>query len=142
MSRYGYVMDLVARSFFVFVVAMLMVRTWWLAGLISLVINLVYELTAGRKYWRQLKNAPKKPRRRPKEILGIMWQRLRDRRRTKGLVVAGIVVLLMSWLVPMPVYYLVVAGVIFTLAAISRFAPPDTPVNSSQPSQQEKYPLQ
>ena len=113
-----------ARAFFIFVAADLVVRSWGWALLISLAINLVYELTVGRKFWRAWKNQPKRPRRKLGAVLKSWWHRVFCRERTRGLVITGVVVLLMSWLVPLNIYYIVCAVVLFSLAAISRFAPP------------------
>lgn len=124
MNRVAYVMDIVVRGFFLYVVGYLVTRRWWWALLVSVGINAVYELTIGRKYWRQLKAAPRRPRRKIKDVLKVWWQRAFSRERTKGYVWAGIILLLMSWVVNLNIYYVVVAGIIFTLAAISRFAPP------------------
>lgn len=117
-------MDIIVRGFFLYVVGYLIMRQWWAAFLVSLTINLVYELTAGRKYWRQLKATPRQPRRKIRDVLKQWWQRAFARERTKGYVWAGIILLLMSWVVNLNIYYVVVAGSVFTLAAISRFAPP------------------
>ena len=123
MNRVAYVMDIIVRGFFLYVVGYLVIRRWWAALLISVAINVVYELTVGRKYWRQLKATPR-PRRKLRDVLKAWWQRAFSRERTKGYVWAGIILLLMSWVVNLNIYYVVVAGIVFTLAAISRFAPP------------------
>ncbi|MCM1404416.1 MAG: hypothetical protein NC133_02865 [Prevotella sp.] len=124
MSRTAYITDILARGFFIFVVLVLLLRRWWLALLLDVGINVLYELTVGRKYWRQWRNQPKKPRRSWRVILRDLWRRVFARERTKGLVFAGIVLLLMSYVVRLQVYYIVVACLVFTMAAVSRFAPP------------------
>ena len=124
MSRTGYCMDILARGFFIFVVLDLLLRQWWWALLFTVGLNLVYELTVGRKFWVALRSAPKKPRRNWRVVLRNLWQRAFSRERTKGLVLAGVVLLFMSYFVRLHVYYIVVACLVFTMAAISRFAPP------------------
>lgn len=124
MNRVAYVMDIFVRGFFLYVVGYLIMRRWWAAFLVSFAINLVYELTAGRKYWRELRATPRPPRRKVRDVLKAWWRTAFSRERTKGYVWAGIILLLMSWVVNLNIYYVVVAGIVFTLAAISRFAPP------------------
>lgn len=124
MNRYAYFLDIFVRGFFIFIVGYLITRWWWLALLLSVVINVVFELTIGRKYWRQLRDTPRRPRRKVRAVLKLWWQRAFARERTKGYVWAGIILLLMSWVVKLNWYYVSVAGIVFTLAAISRFAPP------------------
>lgn len=124
MSKPAYLIDIAVRSFFVFLVCFLVLRIWWLAFLITIAINVVFELTVGKKYWRQFKSTPKKPRRKLRQVLLDLWHRIFSRERTKGFVWAGIVILLMSLVVRLNVYYICFACVVFVLAAISRFAPP------------------
>lgn len=124
MSRTGYLMDILVRGFFIFIVLDLLLRSWWWALLIAVGINVVYELTVGRKFWQAWKQTPKKPHRNWRVVLRSLWQRAFARERTKGLVFAGIILLLMSYVVKLQVYYIVVACLVFTMAAISRFAPP------------------
>ncbi len=124
MSRTAYLTDIIVRGFFIFVVLELLIRQLWLALFLAVGINVIYELTVGRKYWRQWRAQPKKPRRNWRVVLRDLWRRAFARERTKGLVFAGFVLLLMSYVVRLNVYYIVVACLVFTMAAISRFAPP------------------
>lgn len=115
--------DIVVRGFFIFVVLDLLLRKWGWALLFAVGINVIYELTAGRKFWQEWRHAPKKPRRNWRIVLRDLWRRAFSRERTKGLVFAGVVLLFMSYVVRLNVYYIVMACVVFTLAAVSRFAP-------------------
>ena len=124
MKRTAYLIDILARGFFIFVVLDLILRQWWWALAFAVGINVIYELTVGRKFWLEWKTAPKKPRRNWRVVLRDLWRRAFCRERTKGLVFAGVVLLLMSYVVKLHVYYIVVACLVFTLAAVSRFAPP------------------
>jgi len=124
MSRTTYLIDVFARGFFIFVVLQLLLRNFWFSLFLTVGINLIYELTVGRKFWQEWRNAPKKLRRNWRVVLRDLWRRAFSRERTKGLVFAGIVLLLMSYVVRLNIYYVVVACLVFTLAAISRFAPP------------------
>ena len=124
MNRTAYLFDVLARGFFILVALQLLFRNFFWALVMAVMINLIYELTVGRKFWQAWKNAPKKPRRHWRTILRDLWQRAFCRERTKGLVLAGIVLLIMSYFVCLNIYYQVVAGLVFVLAAISRFAPP------------------
>ena len=124
MSRAGYLTDIVVRTFFIVIVLDLLLRQLWLALLLAVGINVIYELTVGRKFWQQWRKAPKKPKRNWRIVLRNLWQRAFARERTKGFVWAGIILLLMSYVVRLNVYYVVVACFVFTMAAISRFAPP------------------
>ena len=124
MNRTAYLTNIFVRGFFIFIAFELLVRNWFWALFLAVGINLIYELTAGRKFWQAWKNAPKKPRRHWRIILRDLWRRAFARERTKGLVFAGIILLLTSYFVRFQIYYLIVACLVFTLAAISRFAPP------------------
>ena len=124
MNRTAYLMNILVRGFFIFIAFELLVRNWFWAVFLAVAINVIYELTAGRKFWQAWKNAPKKPRRHWRIVLRDLWRRAFARERTKGLVFAGIILLLTSYVVKFQIYYIVVACLIFTLAAISRFAPP------------------
>ena len=124
MSRTAYLIDIFARGFFIFVVLQLLLRNFFLSLFLTVSINLIYEFTVGRKFWQKWQNAPKKPRRNWWLVLRDLWQRAFARERTKGFIFAGIVLLLMSYFVRLNVYYIVVACFVFTMAAISRFAPP------------------
>ena len=123
MNRTAYLIDILVRAFFVFIVLDLILRNWWWAGIIAVGLNVVYELTVGRKFWLNWKNAPKKPRRHWRVVVRDLWCRAFSRERTKGLVIAGVVLLFTSYLVKLNVYYIVVACLVFTMAAVSRFAP-------------------
>ena len=107
-----------------FVVLDLLLRNLPIALLIAVGFNIIYELTVRRKFWQAWKNAPKKPHRSWRQIARDLWHRAFSRERTKGLVFAGVVLLGMSYFVRLNVYYVVVACLVFTMAAISRFAPP------------------
>lgn len=120
----AYLTNIFVRGFFIFVALDLLLRQWFWALLLTVGINLIYELTAGRKFWQALKNTPKKPRRNWRIVLRDLWRRAFARERTKGLVFAGIILLLTSYVVKFQIYYIVVACIVFSLAAISRFAPP------------------
>ena len=124
MTKTAYCLDIIVRSFFIFLVGYLLCRLWWLAFLITIVINTVFELTVGKKYWHQFKATPKKPRRHWRQVLLDLWHRIFSRERTKGFIWAGVIILLLSLVVRLNVYYICCACVVFTLAAISRFAPP------------------
>lgn len=124
MSRIAYLTDIFARSFFMFIVLDLLLRNLPIALLITVGFNIIYELTVRRKYWQAWKNTPKKTRRSWRQVVRDLWQRAFSRERTKGLVFVGVVLLAMSYFVRLNVYYLVVACLVFTMAAISRFAPP------------------
>lgn len=124
MQRAAYLVDILTRGFFIFIVLDLLVRSWWWALFFAVGINVIYELTVGRKFWQTWKNAPKKPHRHWRVVVRDLWQRAFSRERTKGLVFAGVVLLLMSYFVKLHIYYIVVACLVFTMAAISRFAPP------------------
>ena len=117
-------MNILVRGFFIFIALDLLVRNWFWALFLAVAINLIYELTAGRKFWRAWKNEPKKPRRHWRVVLRDLWQKVFARERTKGLVLAGFILLLTSYVVKFQIYYIVIACLVFTLAAISRFAPP------------------
>ncbi len=124
MSKIGYLSDVFARGFFMFVALELLLRNLAFSVFLAVSFNLIYELTVGRKFWQAWKNAPKKPRRNWRVVLRDLWQRAFSRERTKGLVFAGFVLLLMSYVVRLNVYYVVVACFVFIMAAVSRFAPP------------------
>lgn len=124
MSRTAYITNIFVRGFFIFIVFDLLVRSWFWALFFAVGINVIYELTAGRKFWQAWRAAPKKPRRHWRIVLRDLWRRAFSRERTKGLVFAGIILLLTSYVVKFQVYYILVASLVFTLAAISRFAPP------------------
>ena len=115
--------DILVRGFFIFVVLDLLLRNLWFALFVAVGINVIYELTVGRKFWQNWKSAPKKPRRSWRQIVRDLWQRAFSRERTKGLVFAGVVLLFMSYVVRLQVYYIIIACLVFTMAAISRFAP-------------------
>jgi len=87
-------------------------------------INLAYEFTFGRKRWKQFKSTPKKQRRKFKQVLKDLWIKIFSRDKTKGFVWVGLIILFMRFFVRLNIYYIVFACVVFTLAAISRFAPP------------------
>ncbi|MBR4418430.1 MAG: hypothetical protein IKT33_00300 [Clostridia bacterium] len=124
MSRTAYITNIFVRGFFIFIVVYLLLRQLFWALFLAVGINVIYELTAGRKFWQAWRNAPKKPRRNWRGVLRDLWRRAFSRERTKGLVFAGIILLLTSYVVKFQVYYILVACLVFTLAAISRFAPP------------------
>jgi len=124
MSRTAYISNIFVRGFFIFVVVYLLLRQLFWALFLAVGINVIYELTAGRKFWQAWRNAPKKTRRNWRIVLRDLWRRAFARERTKGLVFAGIILLLTSYVVKFQVYYILVACLVFTLAAISRFAPP------------------
>ncbi len=138
MNKTAYLIDIFARGFFLFVALYLLLRNFLFALFLSVSINVIYELTAGRKFWHAWRNAPKKPRRSWRVILRDLWHRAFSRERTKGLVFAGIILLLMSYVVRLNVYYVVIAGLVFTLAAISRFAPPTKSVTIPHELSQDK----
>lgn len=123
MNKTAYLVDIVVRGFFIFIVLDLLLRNWGLALFVAVGINLIYELTAGRKFWVAWKNAPKKTHRPFGVVVRDLWRKAFSRERTKGLVFAGVVLLLMSYVVRLNVYYIVVACLVFTMAAVSRFAP-------------------
>lgn len=124
MNRTAYIFDILVRSFFIFVVLQLLLRNFLFALFLSAGINVIYELTVGRKFWHEWKNAPEKPHRNWRIIVKDLWRRAFSRERTKGFVFAGVVLLFMSYVVRLNIYYIIIACVVFTLAAISRFAPP------------------
>ena len=136
MNRTAYLTNILVRGFFIFIVLFLLVRNWFWALFFAVGINVIYELTAGRKFWQTWKNTPKKPRRHWWLILRDLWRRAFARERTKGLVFAGIILLLTSYVVKFQVYYIIIACFVFTLAAISRFAPPPkTDIIKHEPGQ-------
>lgn len=136
MNRTAYLTNILVRGFFIFIVVDLLVRNAFWALFLALMINLIYELTAGRKFWQSWKKAPKKPRRHWRIVLRDLWRRAFARERTKGLVLAGFVLLLTSYVVKFQIYYIIVACLVFTLAAISRFAPPTkTDIIKHEPAQ-------
>ena len=124
MSRTAYITNIFVRGFFIFIVFYLLLRQLFWALFLAVGINVIYELTAGRKFWQAWRNAPQKTRRNWRIVLRDLWRRAFARERTKGLVFAGIILLLTSYVVKFQVYYILVACLVFTLAAISRFAPP------------------
>lgn len=124
MNRAAYLIDIVVRGFFMFVVLDLLLRNLPIALLIAVGFNIIYELIVGRKFWQAWKNAPKKPHRSWRQIARELWRRAFSRERTKGLVFAGVVLLFMSYFVRLNIYYIVLACLVFTMATISRFAPP------------------
>ena len=124
MTKTGYLCDIFVRGFFIFVVMQLLLRNLPFSLFFAVSINIIYELTVGRKFWQAWKNAPKKPRRNWRIVLRDLWRRAFSRERTKGFIFAGVVLLLMSYFVRLNVYYVTVACIVFTMAAITRFAPP------------------
>lgn len=124
MTKAGYISDILARGFFMFVALQLLLRNFVFSLFLAVSFNLIFELTVGRKFWLAWKNAPKKPRRNWRIVVRDLWQRAFARERTKGFVWAGVILLLMSYFVRLKVYYLVIACLVFTMAAITRFAPP------------------
>ena len=124
MNCFAYISNIFVRGFFIFVVLFLLLRNWWWSLFLTAAINIIYELTAGRKFWQAWKKAPKKPRRHWRSVLRDLWRRVFARERTKGLVFVGFILLFSSYVVKFQVYYIVIACLVFTLAAISRFAPP------------------
>ena len=136
MNRMAYLTNILVRGFFIFIVLFLLVRNWFWALFFAVGINVIYELTAGREFWQAWKKAPKRPRRHWWIVLRDLWLRAFARERTKGLVFAGIILLLTSYVVKFQVYYIIVACFVFTLAAISRFAPPPkTDIIKHEPGQ-------
>ena len=124
MTKTAYLIDVFTRGFFIFVVLQLLLRNGFLSLFLTVSINLIYEFTIGRKFWQAWKSTPQKPRRSRRQVCLDLWRRVFSRERTKGFVFAGFVLLLMSYFVRLNIYYLVVSCIVFTLAAISRFAPP------------------
>ena len=124
MNRTAYLVDIFVRGFLIFVVLQLLLRNFLFSLLITVAINVIYESTVGRKFWQTWKKAPQKPRRSWRSVGRDLWRRAFSRERTKGFVYAGIVLLLMSYFVRLNIYYLVIACCVFTMAAITRFAPP------------------
>lgn len=124
MNKTAYVFDIFVRAFFIFVALQLLLRNFAFSLFLAVGINLIYELTVGRKFWQAWKKAPKKPHRNWRCILVDLWHRAFSRERTKGFVMAGIVLLFMSYFVRLNTYYIIVACVVFIMAAITRFAPP------------------
>lgn len=130
MTRAAHITDIIARSFFIFVVLWLVFSyvfrstpaVLFVSILITAAINVVFELTAGKKYWKN--SVPAKPRRCVKQIAKELFVRAFSRQRTKGFVWAGIVLLSMSFIVSLNIYYIVFACAVFIFAAITRFAPP------------------
>lgn len=136
MNRTAYLLNIFVRGFFIFIVVQLLFRNWGWAMFFAVAINIIYELTAGRKFWHDWRTAPKKTRRNWRVVLRDLWRRAFARERTKGLVFAGIILLLTSYVVRFHIYYIIVACLVFTLAAISRFAPPTkTDIIKHEPSQ-------
>ena len=138
MTKTAYLIDVFARGFFIFVVLQLLLRNFFFSLFLTVSINLIYELTVGRKFWQAWKNAPRKPHRSWRQILLDLWHRAFSRERTKGLVFAGFVLLLMSYVVRLNIYYLIIACLVFTLAAISRFAPPTKSATITHEPAQDK----
>ncbi|MCQ2381698.1 MAG: family 43 glycosylhydrolase, partial [Clostridia bacterium] len=67
----------------------LLLRKFFLSLFLAVGINVIYELTVGRKFWYEWKKAPKKTRRSWRKILLDLWRRAFSRERTKGFVFAG-----------------------------------------------------
>ena len=132
MTKSVYIVDIIVRSFFIFVVCFLLlsyfiVGVFWtglLAVLATAGINAAYEFTLGRKRWKQFKAVEKKKRRTPRQVAKDLWAKIFSREKTKGFIWVGIIIMFMSFFVRLNVYYIVFACVVFTMAAISRFAPP------------------
>ncbi len=124
MTKAGYLGDILARGFFIFVALQLLLRNLFFSLFLAVSLNLIFELTVGRKFWLAWKNAPKKTHRSWRIIVRNLWQKAFARERTKGFVWAGLALLFMSYVVRLKVYYLVIACLVFTMAAITRFAPP------------------
>lgn len=139
MKRSAYLTDIFARGFFIFVVLDLLLRQWFLALFLSVAINVMYELTVGRKFWQAWRNEPKKQHRNWRVVLRDLWQRAFSRERTKGLVFAGLVLLFMSYFVKLQIYYVIVACIVFTMAAITRFAPPAKSATISHESSHDTH---
>lgn len=139
MSRTAYLTDIFSRSFFIFVVLDLLLRQWFLALFLAIMINVIFELTVGRKFWQTWKNVSKKQHRNWRVVLRSLWQKAFSRERTKGLVFAGVIILFMSYFVKLQIYYVVVASFVFTMAAITRFAPPTKSVTMSHEPSQDTY---
>ena len=136
MNRTAYLTNILVRGFFIFIVLDLLLRNLFWALFFAVGINVIYELTAGRKFWKTWKKSPQKARRHWRIILRDLWHRAFARERTKGLVFAGIILLLTSYVVKFQIYYIIVACLVFTLAAISRFAPPTkTDIIKHEPAQ-------
>lgn len=90
--------------------------------LITVGINAVFELTAGKKYWHMAaKNT--KPKRKFRQAAKDFLMRAFARDKTKGFVWAGTVILIISFAVKLNAYYVISACVVFVMAALTRFAP-------------------
>jgi hypothetical protein len=130
MSKFAHIADIAVRSFLMFVVLWLifsyvfdgLFAVLCVSVLITAAVNIIFELTAGKKYWIKPKTA--KPKRPVKQVIRELFARAFSRQKTKGFVWAGIAILGMSFIVPLNVYYIVFACAVFTFAAITRFAPP------------------
>jgi hypothetical protein len=132
MTRTAHIIDIIVRSFFLFVVFWLLfsyVFRGFFAILLASVgfvaaINFIFEITAGKKYWRKPQENEQKVKRDIKKMFREFFCRAFSRDRTKGFVWAGTIILLMSFVVRLNVYYIVFACAVFIMAAITRFAPP------------------
>ena len=76
MGRVAYLSNIFVRAFFIFVALVLVFRSWLWSFVLAVVINIIYELTAGRKFWQAWKNAPKKSRRHWRVVLRDLWRRM------------------------------------------------------------------
>jgi hypothetical protein len=130
MTKAAHIIDIIVRSFFLFVAFWLVFSYVFkgffavLAGtvLVNVGINVIFELTAGKKYWRSFtKNA--KPRRKFMQTVKEFFVQAFAWDKTKGFVWAGAVILMMSLVVRLNAYYVICACVVFTFAALTRFAP-------------------
>lgn len=131
MTKFARVVDIAVRSFFMFVVCWLIfsyVFRGFFAILavsvaVTVVINVVFEFTVGRKYWRRAAPKSDRPRRKFKEVAREAFARAFARDKTKGFVWAGVIILIMSFVVKLNIYYVVFAVMVFGFAALTRFAP-------------------
>jgi hypothetical protein len=130
MSKFAHIADILVRSFLLFVVLWLIfsyifrgtLAVLGVSVLITAAINIIFELTVGKKYWVKAKT--KKAKRPVKQVIKELFARAFSRQKTKGFVWAGVVILGMSFVVPLNIYYIVFACAVFVMAAITRFAPP------------------
>lgn len=134
MTRFARVVDIIVRSFFMFIVFWLVFSYVFngitavlaVSFLITAGINIAFELTAGRKYWRAAGRAAAQntgPKRKFRQAARDFFMRAFARNKTKGFVWAGTVILMLSFVVKLNVYYIAAACAVFIMAALTRFAP-------------------
>jgi archaellum biogenesis protein FlaJ (TadC family) len=126
MFNIAHVIDVLVRSFLLFVAVFLIIsytiKDFILSIIISVLIIFFINLILEVIYRKKHKNDPKKSKEKIpiKTVLKQLFMRAFSRDKTKGYIYVGITVLIMNFFVKLNIYYITFASVVFILAGISR----------------------